>query len=144
MKIGTAHDFVEPFIWFNHFQSNENLISTSCIAGSGWMKRVCNPNVILHAAWFLYGSMSFGDMPVSARSCGFTIPLHICQKKRGIKTAGHSSASSPPWISTSSPVSFVPFQLSKPAEMKGAEGAARCASTANGKCQSLSRTRNNK
>lgn len=46
------HDFVEPFIFFNQFQSKENLMATSCIAGSGWMKRVCNPNAILHVADF--------------------------------------------------------------------------------------------
>lgn len=64
--------------------------------------------------------------------------------KSAMKVIWRLSASTPPWFSTGPHVSFVPFQLSKPAEMKGAEGAAPRASTANGKCQPLSRARNHK
>lgn len=84
-------------------------------------------------------SMSFGDSP------GSTIPLHlskiIIKKKKAHRTVVCQYS---PVILHGPRVSFVPFQLSKPAEMRGAEGAAPRASTANGKCQPLSRARNHK
>lgn len=68
-----------------------------------------------------------------------TIPRHICQK-----TPGCGSARTPRWISIS-PRELCPISAEQTTgDDGGAEGTARCASTANGKCHSLSQARNNK